>query len=34
MKLTPPSEPQTHAGARIRPLLPLLALPGARRPAA
>ena len=28
-KLTPPSEPQISAGARIRPLLPLLPLPGA-----
>jgi hypothetical protein len=34
MKLAPASEPQMHAGARIRPLLPLLSLPGARRPAA
>ena len=29
MRLAPPSEPQISAGARIRPLLPLLPLPGA-----
>ncbi|HEX8569596.1 MAG TPA: C13 family peptidase [Caulobacteraceae bacterium] len=29
MKLAPPSEPQISAGPRIRPLLPLLPLPGA-----
>ena len=29
MRLAPPSEPQIAAGARIRPLLPLLPLPGA-----
>ena len=34
LRLAPASEPQMHAGARIRPLLPLLPLPGARRPAA
>ena len=31
LKLAPPSEPQISAGARIRPLLPLLPLPGASR---
>ena len=30
MKVAPPSEPQIFAGARIRPLLPLLPLPGAQ----
>lgn len=30
LKLSPPSEPQISAGAAIRPLLPLLPLPGAR----
>ena len=34
MMLSPASEPQLYTGARLRPLLPLLALPGARRPAA
>ena len=33
MKLSPPSKPQISAGARIRPLLPLLPLPGALAPA-
>lgn len=30
LNLKPPSEPQISAGGRIRPLLPLLVLPGAR----
>ena len=33
-RLSPPSEPQISAGARIRPLLPLLPLPGANARAA
>jgi hypothetical protein len=33
MRLAPPSEPQIYAGPRIRPLLPLLPLPGGLAPA-